>query len=97
MREFVELVREQAALEGSVRGYSSSVGEPIREATLDRDGRFGWILPVNGSQTRVLMPGVELAEVQRLGATAPCLVVNGEFWWWRSAVYSAVPLPRRES
>jgi hypothetical protein len=33
------------------------------------------------------MPGVDLAEVRDdMTAAAPCLYLNGDAWWWYSAV-----------
>jgi hypothetical protein len=78
-------------------------GDPVRDPSADRDGRFGWDLPMaGGSVTRLLMPGVELMRVRDdLTVDAPCLYVNGGAWWWPSALgmvataarWSATPRP----
>lgn len=67
-----------------------------RHLELDRAGRFGWRLPVNGVEVSILMPGVELARLRELGAGVPCLQVNGNWAWWNDAVSAAVPLPARQ-
>ena len=95
LRPFVDAVRERALLERDVRGSGGEVGEPVRDLALDRDGRFGWRLPVNGVEVSILMPGVELARLRELGASAPCLQINGSWTWWNAAVSAAVPLPSR--
>jgi hypothetical protein len=63
-------------------------GEPVRDPQADRDGRFGWDLPLSdGSLLRLLMPGVELARIRDdISAQAPCLYVNGNACWWNDAV-----------
>lgn len=63
-------------------------GDPVRDPAADRDGRYGWDLPMaDGSVTRLLMPGAELTRIQGLGASAPVvLYVCGGAWWWSSAV-----------
>ncbi|GII22554.1 hypothetical protein Pme01_21510 [Planosporangium mesophilum] len=67
-------------------------GDPVRDPEADRDGRFGYLLPVtSGSTVRVLMPGVDLQRVRDdLTVAAPCLYVDDEPWWWPSAVTQAV-------
>jgi hypothetical protein len=82
-------------------------GDPVRDPAADRDGRFGWDLPVvGGSVTRLLMPGVELMRVRDdLTSNAPCLYVNGSAWWWQSALalvvstarWAAAPRPVHQS
>jgi hypothetical protein len=94
MREFVRLVAEQAQTEGETRGYAPQVGEPVRDEGSDADGRFGWMLPVNGAEVRVLMPGVDLGRVKGLDSGAPCLFVDGTAAWWSGAIFNAVPLPK---
>jgi hypothetical protein len=71
-------------------------GEAVRDPAADRDGRFGWNLPMTGERvTRLLMPGVELARVRDdITAQAPCLWVNDNAWWWNDAVGMAIPLSR---
>ena len=64
-------------------------GAPVRVPDADRDGRFAWDVPFSdGQQVRLLIPGVELAALQSLAATAPCLYVDGEAAWWNDAVGS---------
>jgi len=95
LRTFVDAVRERALLERDVPGSGGEVGEPVRDLELDRDGRFGWKLPVNGAEVSILMPGANLGQVRELGAAAPCLQINGNWAWWNDAVSAAVPLPSR--
>lgn len=66
-------------------------GAPVRDPAADRDGRFGWDLPLtDGSIVRLLMPGVDLMRVRDdLTAQSPCLYVNGGAWWWNDAVSMA--------
>jgi hypothetical protein len=63
-------------------------GDPVRDPAADRDGRYGWDLPMaDGSVVRLLMPGVELTRVRDdLTASAPTLGVCGSAWWWNDAV-----------
>jgi hypothetical protein len=63
-------------------------GDPVRDPAADRDGRFGWDLPLSdGRVVRVLMPGAELNALRDdVSAAAPCLYVNGTAWWWNDAV-----------
>ncbi|GIG75185.1 hypothetical protein Pfl04_35890 [Planosporangium flavigriseum] len=72
-------------------------GDPVRDPQTDRDGRYGYLLPVaDGSTVSVLMPGVELQRVRDdLTATAPCLYVSNEAWWWPSAVIQAASATAR--
>ncbi len=62
--------------------------DPVRDPAADRDGRFGWDLPMaDGSIVRVLMPGVELIRIRDdITAAAPVLYLNGGAWWWDAAV-----------
>ncbi|WP_143235483.1 hypothetical protein [Paractinoplanes atraurantiacus] len=91
---FLVELREQAALERETRGAGGEVGEPVRDSTADRDGRFGWTITVNGQPVQVLMPGLEEAVLRGLDAQTPCLLINREARWWSSAVYAAAALPR---
>jgi hypothetical protein len=93
---FVAEVRKQAALSGEARGDAPTVGEPVRDESLDDGGRFGWVLDVNGVRVRVLMPGVDLAVVRSLADHAPGLQVNGEWAWWAGAVMAALPITHRK-
>lgn len=69
------------------RRSDALAGDPVRAPEADRDGRFGWRVPTSdGLVIMVLMPGAELDRVRALGATAPCLFVNDEAWWWNDAV-----------
>lgn len=70
---FVDAVRERARRPRFGRRGRGAV----RDFELDRDGRFGWKLPVNGVEVSILMPGVELVRLRDLGAGVPCLQVNG--------------------
>ncbi|MBG0569157.1 hypothetical protein [Actinoplanes aureus] len=93
MNSFLDDVREHAALNGEVRGYTPQTGEPVRRESLDADGRYGWAVEVNGKEVEVLMPGVEESLLRGLADTVPALRVNDEWAWWSGAVQSAVPLP----
>ncbi|WP_097328862.1 competence protein CoiA family protein [Paractinoplanes atraurantiacus] len=97
MAVFVEAVRDRARIESDVRGYTPEVGHPVRDAAADIDGRFGWVLPVNGRDQVILMPGVELVRLRDTEVSAPCLFVNGSAWWWNDAVSMAVPIPPRRT
>jgi hypothetical protein len=97
MHDFVKEVQARAEVEGQTRGYTPSVGEPIRNEAADRDGRYGWVLPVNGHHQEILMPGVDLAQLRGSSLSAPCVKVNGNSWWWNDAAGSAVPLPERRT
>lgn len=58
-----------------------------RDEGADVGGRFGYRLALaDGQAVSVSMPGVPLAELQGMGATVPCLYVEGNAWWWRDAV-----------
>jgi hypothetical protein len=63
-------------------------GPPVRDPEADRDGRYGWDLPMtDGSMVRLLMPGTELIRARDdITAQAPCLYVNGGAWWWKDAL-----------
>jgi hypothetical protein len=67
--------------------------EPERTPDVDEGGRYGWTLRLAGGEVvRVLMPGVDLALIRDdLSAEAPCVKVNGDWWWWNGAVDAAVP------
>ncbi|MEV6930875.1 hypothetical protein AB0M46_41175 [Dactylosporangium sp. NPDC051485] len=93
MQAFVDEVRARAEVEGQVRGYTASVGEPIRNEAADQEGRYGWVLPVNGRHQEILMPGVDPAQLRGSSTSAPCVKVNGNSWWWNDAAGSAIPLP----
>ncbi|WP_250033639.1 competence protein CoiA family protein [Paractinoplanes maris] len=92
---FLDEVRRQAAVERQVRGTGGQVGEAVRDRTGDLDGRFAWMIVVNGQQVQVRMPGVDLEILRGYSVRTPCLMVNGEYAWWGSAIYLAVPIPRR--
>jgi len=93
MRLFADAVRAGAEVGREVRPVAA-VGEPVRDESLDVDGRFGWVLPIGEQRVQVLMPGVEIATVRGLTAEAPCLRVNGEWVWWQSAAGMAIPATR---
>lgn len=52
------------------------------------DGRYGYRLTTaDGAQVHILMPAAPLAAVRDdLSCDAPCLAVDGEWFWWLSAV-----------
>ncbi|MBL7252780.1 hypothetical protein [Paractinoplanes lichenicola] len=72
------------------RRVAGIAGDPVRDPGADRDGRFGWDLPMSDDRAvRLLMPGVELTLIRDdITARAPCLYVNGNAWWWNGAVDS---------
>jgi hypothetical protein len=79
---------EKVEIRHRVAGIS---GEPVRTPDADRDGRFGWSLPLSdGGGISVLMPGVDLARLRDdLTAQAPMLYIDGVQGWWADAVGSA--------
>ncbi|WP_199512187.1 hypothetical protein [Nucisporomicrobium flavum] len=87
-REDLAAANLQAFLDEAHRRGADHVGTPERDHGADRDGRFGWNLPMgDGTVVRLLMPGVEVTRVRDdLTASAPCLYLNGGAWWWRDAV-----------
>ncbi|MFF5291921.1 hypothetical protein [Paractinoplanes globisporus] len=93
MRAFIEAVRAAAEIAREVRPVAS-VGEPMREESLDADGRYGWVLPIGERLVPILMPGVDLAVLRALDAASPCLRVGSEWVWWPSAAGAAVPATR---
>jgi hypothetical protein len=93
MRAFVEAVRVEADFAREVRPVAA-VGEPLRDESLDADGRYGWVMPIGQDRVVILMPGVDVAAVRSLSAEAPCLRVNGEWVWWPSAAGAAIPATR---
>jgi hypothetical protein len=62
-------------------------GAPARRAVADRDGRYGFLVTgANGASAQILMPGAPLSSVRDdLTATAPCIIVNDNAWWWNDA------------
>ena len=91
--DFLSAVRRRAAELDEVpfrRRVAGLSGDPIRDPRADRDGRFGWDLPLSDGRTvRLLMPGVGLTLIRDdITAEAPCLYVNGNAWWWDGAVDS---------
>jgi hypothetical protein len=92
LEEFLAVAGERAAeLEQvPIRYRETGIdGAPVRVPDADRDGRFAWDVPFsNGQQVRLLIPGVELAALKNLAATAPCLYVGGEAAWWNDAIGS---------
>jgi hypothetical protein len=88
---FLEAVGRRAAEMDQVPNMvrnASVAGEPVRDPGADRDGRFGWDLPLSdGRALRLLMPGTELHLIRDdITAASPCLYVNGHAWWWNDAV-----------
>jgi hypothetical protein len=83
----------------AVRTRGGTPGEPRRDAGLDRDGRYGWVVPMGGDRsTLLLMPGVPLTQLRDdITAEAPCLYVNGGAWWWSDALNMAIPSPSTEN
>ena len=81
----------EAEAAANMVAFAEAVGEdlePVRAPELDVGGRFGWRL----GPVEVLMPGVPLVAVRDdARPTAPCLKVNGSWWWWADAVGQAKP------
>ena len=73
LRAFAEAVRVEAEIAREVRPVAA-VGEPLRDESMDADGRYGWVIPIGDHRMLILMPGVELATVRSLSAEAPCLL-----------------------
>ncbi|MDR7276006.1 competence protein CoiA family protein [Catenuloplanes atrovinosus] len=100
MHVFVEEVRDRALLEAETRAraygrpgmYPVAVGRPMRDPSIDQDGLFGWTLVVNGHSQTILMPGDGLGQLRRMNDSPPCVIVNGDPWWWDIAATAAVPL-----
>jgi hypothetical protein len=97
MAAFTAEVSARAETEGQVRGYTPHVAEPDRDESVDADGRFGWLLTVNGRPQRILMPGVDLEILLGLSAETPMVNVNGQWAWWNDAAGAAVPLPDQQA
>jgi hypothetical protein len=87
-REDLEAANLDVFLAAARERGAALTGPAVRDRTADRDGRFGWDLPMaDESIVRLLVPGVELTRVRDdLSARAPCLYVNGGAWWWNDAV-----------
>lgn len=85
MTAFAQAVAEAVADDDLV------LEEPQRNNDSDAGGRYGYHLPTaDGASVHILMPGAPLAAVRDdRSQTAPCLTVNGEWWWWPSAVTMA--------
>ena len=88
---FLTAVTERATLLEQVpirRRVAHLDGTPVRDPGADRDGRFGWDLPLSDGRTvRLLMPGVSLTLLRDdITAQAPCLYINGNAWWWDGAI-----------
>lgn len=87
MQAFAEAVAEVVADDDIV------VETPHRDADSDSgDGRYGYtVSTADGASVHILMPGAPLAAVRDdRSPAAPCLAVNGTWWWWPSAVTMAV-------
>jgi hypothetical protein len=93
LETFLDAVRDRAAVMGGgpVTRTAELTGPPGRDPAADRDGRYGWDLPVSdGHLVRLLMPGVELTRLRDdITAAAPCLYLNGNAYWWNDAVTRA--------
>lgn len=72
------------------RGYT--VGEPRRVPSEDEAGRYSFLLPVNGVEHEIDMPGLPLEEVRWLDHESgniwdfPRLYVDGSSWVWKYAL-----------
>jgi hypothetical protein len=96
MHAFAAAVHERAVIEGEVRGQTPIVRPARRNPDADGGGRYGWLLPVGEQVHKIRMPGVALAELQRVEATAPRVGVNDSLLWWNDAAGTAVPLPAEQ-
>lgn len=68
---------------------ASITGEPVRDTTLDGQGRYGWVVTLSDmTQILVRIPGVEVAVMLAPGAAAPCIFLGDLPLWWRDAVGS---------
>jgi hypothetical protein len=93
-RELAEQNLQAFVDEMTERG-AELVGEPERDLSADEGGRYAWVLPLSSDvRVPILMPGVPLEELKGMSVRAPCLRVDGLFWWWNDAVNQAVPLSR---
>ena len=93
MRAFTDAVRAQADVARQARPVAA-VGEPVRDESMDADGRYGWVMPIGEHRVVIRMPGVDLAVLRALSAEAPCLQIDGEWVWWLSAAGAAIPATR---
>ncbi len=72
------------------RGHK--VGEPVRVPEQDENGRYAFVLPVDGQGHEIDMPGLPLEEVRWLGQESgniwhfPRLYVDGSSWVWKYAL-----------
>lgn len=63
-----------------------------RESESDLDGRFGFVLELNGKRVSIDMPGIPLENVRFLGLPSqniwnfPRLYVDGSSWVWMFAL-----------
>ncbi len=93
LEAFLAAVRQRADRMGGgpVVRTADLTGEAVRDPAADRDGRYGWDLPVSdGHVLRLLMPGADLTRVRDdITAEAPCLYLNGNACWWNDAVARA--------
>ena len=91
LKAFLAAARTRAAEleQAQLRHRTASLtGDPVRNPTGDRDGWYGWDLPLtDGSTVQLLVPGVPLERARDdLTSLAPCFYVNGLAWWWNDAV-----------
>jgi hypothetical protein len=92
----------EAAAEANMQGFIDAAterglrlaDEPERHREADVDGRYAWILPVEGGDhVQVLMPGADIAQVRDdLSSHDYCLRVGGTWWWWNDAIGMVKPL-----
>jgi hypothetical protein len=65
-------------------------GVPVRDPSADREGRYGYLLPIaGGGAVLILMPGASIERLRDLGAAAPCVYVGEWPWWWNDATSQA--------
>jgi hypothetical protein len=62
-------------------------GTPQRVPDGDGRGRYAFDVPTDGDATvRILMPGLAIEAIRDdLRASAPCIFVDGQPWWWNDA------------
>ena len=86
----------QAFLDAATDRGLHLTDEPERHREADTDGRYAWILAVEGGdRVQVLMPGADITQVRDdLSAHAYCIRVGDGNWWWNDAVGMVIAHPR---
>jgi hypothetical protein len=82
-------IRAVANLDAFLAEISAKGGRLTGDAVrvpAGRDGYIGWRLPMLYESVTLLIPDTEYSDLRRTSMTAPLLYINGEAWWWYSAV-----------